>query len=107
MSTPFTSGPWILDHQGPLSSNAYAVLSEKGWVEGSPWIAQVYGQNVGPCTEEETTANARLIAATPQMYAALKLAYESMTGNNDPFKPEVWEAAVNAVFAALAKAVQL
>lgn len=68
----FTAGPWIAEHQGPESANAYAILTDKGWVVGHPWIAQAFGQNVGPLTAEETQANVKLITAAPDLYEALK-----------------------------------
>lgn len=93
MTTKFTPGPWKVEYLQEGGVKAWEVVGPKP----NEWVAECgYGGNSEAC--------ARFIAAAPDMYEALRLAYESMTGNNDPFKIDVWEAAVNAVFAALAKA---
>ena len=50
--------------------------------------------------------NARLIAAAPEMYAALKLAIEAMRAPLDDWKGVVERKALDASNAALAKAVR-
>lgn len=52
----------------------------------------------------ERKYRANLIAAAPELLSALKKAYNAMAANNDPFDADVWEEAVNAVFAAIQKA---
>jgi hypothetical protein len=102
----FTPGPWLTDFRGPESAGAYAILTDKGWGAGNPWIADVHGFNVGPLLPAETHANASLISAAPDMYAALEAVLSlpcfcwSSTGRGDHSE----KCAIPRVLAALAKA---
>lgn len=67
MATQHTPGPWEMhyDHDG------YTVNKETHEYDGlSAYIARVF-DDVGDPGEEEGEANARLIAAAPDMLAAL------------------------------------
>lgn len=66
-----TSGPWILESGGPESNNSFYVLTEAGFATDKPWIATVQGTHVGEKDEAINEANARLIAAAPDMLEAL------------------------------------
>lgn len=97
MTTNFTPGPYC--------DNGDGFIRQAEDNEGHRlFVASVVEIPFSFGGDRVTEANINLLKAAPEMYEALRLAYESMTGNNDPFKIEVWEAAVNAVFAALAKA---
>jgi hypothetical protein len=68
----WTPGPWIaLSCTGAKASPLQVVASAEIWVKGSKLIASGF-QNLNP----EATANLQLIAAAPELYAALKLYVE-------------------------------
>lgn len=68
IQTKFTPGPWFLDPLWSQDGNYYPILSKKEW-NGNCWIAEAKGDNVSPAkTNEEIMANAKLIAAAPEMF---------------------------------------
>lgn len=103
MSTSFTPGPWAAN-KIYLSE----VEAQNGLTVASCWHKQAAGETirvtgVNPCSLEESAANARLIAAAPELLEAL----EKIAGLRKPqfFNPDDMAAeAVNIARAAIAKA---
>lgn len=73
-----TPGPWHMednshrDADGNLELCVLYVMGPESWV-GGQFLAQVNGVSVGPA-HEEALANAKLIAAAPEMLKALLIA---------------------------------
>lgn len=67
MSDAHTPGPWSVDWE---SSDLFSQFSARAWInaEGLQHIGYVDGPN-----SEERVANARLIAAAPDLFEALNL----------------------------------
>lgn len=74
-----TPGPWAYD---PDSKEVFGSTEE----HGCGWIALVEGNDSSdqPLPAEMRAANARLIAAAPELLAALKELVEYDDGSNDP-----------------------
>lgn len=92
----FTPGPWGYGSPGPR----FIGLIRTQWEVGVP---NGRGTALAFC---DTEANARLIAAAPDMYEALML----LLANDLPVEDEEWKAQAKGRelgLAALAKAVQL
>jgi hypothetical protein len=67
MTTQYTSGPWFVDRSHP------------DWVEGTTiWANDVVIAHAVADQHHQTEANARLIAAAPELFAALEQAYYSL-----------------------------
>lgn len=92
--TRFTPGPWELTQQ--YLGMGTCTLGTQIWQQMGYRIAFTEGQNVGASTE---LANARLIAAAPDLYAAL----ESILQYCAPLSEQQDQSRLSA-FAALAKA---
>jgi hypothetical protein len=82
-----TAAPW---HQG-----GYEVQDDKGAL-----ICNLSGWR----GEQQTLANARLIAAAPELLEALKLAYRYALDNADQEYPFDWAIYCEALYQAIAKA---
>jgi hypothetical protein len=83
-SAGYTSGPWCVVERPYGSGTARSI---KPLVGNSP-IAQIYGD---PRPALENDANARLIAAAPELYEALKEAtdtLESLAAENERLTEE-------------------
>lgn len=102
MNTKHTPGPWS------LTENENRIAS------GNTVIARIYahtseGQpsNVAPFTEEDT-ANAKLIAAAPELLENLQelLEFCETYGFSDRVSPTDWSGFFDAARAAIAKATQ-
>ncbi len=63
MSTQHTPGPWRLD-----GLSAHVVTADNGSIE----VARCGHETTHPVTEQRIAANARLIAAAPELLAALR-----------------------------------
>lgn len=63
-----TPGPWEIGDE--LAGSI--IISPVGQCM-HPWIADVKGEHVGPKSREEIKANAALIAASPDLLAALEM----------------------------------
>ncbi len=108
MSAPkFTAGPWKRAHSHPDPVTRASVAYINGGHRIAPLeIASVYG-----CGNAEQAANADLIAAAPELYAALSalLNFENADSRADMLTDvrlhEEREATVGRARAALAKAV--
>lgn len=96
----FTRGPWQLwKRTDPLSGKRGLVTSN----EGKDGIAEIIGRihSVGRVDAKEADANAALIAAAPELYAALELALATIDGSD---RIIVQERTIPTIRAALAKA---
>lgn len=97
MSAAHTPGPWPIERTG----DGKRIIVGPGLIEGPHGydIAEVYSDD---CDPEEATANARLIAAAPELLEALeKLAAfaDEVTGKVEPPLPALaraWEAIAKA-----------
>lgn len=67
-NTKFTPGPWLITNllEYEKGTGSLTIGSEK-----SDWIAEVKGTHVGNHSQEEVYANAKLIAAAPELLEAL------------------------------------
>lgn len=75
MSATYTPGPWKLESELPATPNIDIVPRNPRDDVWGPWIATVHGRIngvVGFVSQDEAEANARLIAAAPELLAALK-----------------------------------
>lgn len=89
MTIKHAPGPWATKPQG--EANHHAILLENG-----KWLAAL--QFNGELTEAQQEANARLIAAAPELLAALQLLYD--TGSDST----MWDWAHSQARAAMNKA---
>jgi hypothetical protein len=89
MNTSFTPGPWVY-YTNPITNTSVVAFNADG----------------PPITKQLSEANARLIAASPRMYEALKaLAASSRTFRNVPHHKQQWTSfdddALDEAFAAI------
>ena len=79
MTQPHTPGPWRIDY---LQDDAPYIVAEQGKAWNNPTICHFYSDvtpedsvTIGPWLEafDNANANARLIAAAPDMLAALQM----------------------------------
>ena len=95
-----TPGPWLRDGR-----TVYA-LQHGGWRKGEELLVNrffTHIQRVPDCTDEEAEANARLIAAAPELLEALK----DLVRRYDPYAmtgPTEGERVLAQAEAAIAKA---
>jgi hypothetical protein len=88
MADRFTPGPWKINRtcSRKWGERYFEIWTDEG-LQGDRPIARVDGDNAVWLEEGQDIANARLIAAAPELLAALRKAYE----------PGVREAALEAV----------
>lgn len=102
MSAQHTPRPWATEVD---RFETHIIGSD--FVGGSATIATVYVRSNGPDAEDVTAANARLIAAAPDLLAALVIATESLCNLAEEARPtikvEMYEA-VRVSRAAIARA---
>src|SRR5690606_23383477 len=93
-----TPGPWELGEDGVWLGSVYS--------EDGLRIALVYGEwDIDePRPREEGEANARLIAATPDLLAALQSFVAAVEDDGEPMPGARWHAECVAARAAIAKA---
>ena len=98
MVTKHTPGPWVADdNEGFSMWKIYSRMSPSGsWVQG-PCVAKVIGDSA------EADANARLIAAAPELLEALEKALDAL-GGNDPYDLGYDDSICGYIRAAIAKA---
>lgn len=78
-----TPGPWRVDgHVGGNGIVNYSIVSISGDAVGCAPVAEVLRNNPHPVPEQRIEANARLLAAAPDLLAAL----ESLVGILEPHK---------------------
>ena len=97
MSAPaFTPGPWKSEPMVFHADNAFYITATPDGNNSEKDVA-----TVGPCLAKTTAANARLIAAAPELYEALAALVEAVM-DDDPC--EAYPIAKHAGQNALAKA---
>jgi hypothetical protein len=96
MKTEHTKGPWEVEADS-LRGNSYVAISGDEWIE----LATVVVRMKDGKESEEGLANARLIAAAPQLLAALEFIELSCRMGG---MPDGWELPMLKVRAAIAKA---
>ena len=81
MTTKHTEGPW--EHSAPMGEGDHAILSDKVTSYGNFYVATIPNGN-----HEQAEANAKLIAAAPDLLAAavdllamLNIAFERCDGD--------------------------
>lgn len=75
-----TPGPWRVDgHVGGNSIVNYSIVSISGDAVGCAPIAEVLRNNPRPIPEQRIKANARLLAAAPDLLAALESLVETFS----------------------------
>lgn len=78
-----TPGPWRVDgHVGENGVANYSIVSISGDAVGCAPVAEVLRNNPRPMPEQRIEANARLLAAAPDLLAVL----ESLVGIFEPHK---------------------
>ena len=90
-----TPGPWNCNHS---SASGYDIVCS----ENSPTDVCVISRR--DKTTGEIDANARLIAAAPELLAALETAYMALIGYLPAHRNDVTDAAIGAARAAITKA---
>lgn len=92
-----TPGPWRVDgHVGRNDIVNYSIISISGDAVGCAPIAEVLRYNPRPIPTERVEANARLLAAAPDLLAAL----ESLVEIFDPDKQAIYSFARGKIDAA-------
>jgi hypothetical protein len=66
VSAAFTPGPWTAEPMVPLADNAFYITASPDGNNSTKDVA-----TVGPCLAKTTAANARLIAAAPELLAVI------------------------------------
>jgi len=77
MTTKHTPGPWVINQLSTKTGKGVAIDAERinySLIE----ICEVWGTRNCDVINEEAMANASLISAAPEMYAALSACHESM-----------------------------
>lgn len=92
-----TPGPWRVDgHEYRSGHVQYTVVSISGDAVGCAPVAEVLQYNPHPMPTERVEANARLLAAAPDLLAAL----ESLVETFDPDKQVIYSFARGKIDAA-------
>ena len=92
-----TPGPWFVAPSGTTVHDKRVWFDEHG---------ARCGDTPNICIDAETPANARLIAAAPELLAALETAYMALIGYLPAHRNDVTDAAIGAARAAIAKATR-
>ena len=103
--TKHTPGPWRLVHHGPQ----WSVCDTQGAApnDGDHFIADLYRGL--PRDAETVEANARLIAAAPEMLAALRLAHEAINPADrvdGGISLQEWSGRLNAASAVISQTIR-
>lgn len=93
----FTPGPWDVARHSPADVVA-------GNAESNLHLASARCGLSNDLTREAAVANARLIAAAPELLEALQLAYRHLNGGSDSLTPMEFDRAFKLARAAIAKA---
>lgn len=91
-----TAGPWEVSLENGELPEGYATINGQGWWQLAGVVVEVGGQK-----NEEGFANARLIAAAPELLEALRSLHAAMACYDGT--PEE-TLALDAAYAAIAKA---
>ena len=109
MAIEHTPGPWVIDSDGDGKANAIVTSTHLASLDDD--ICEVYGGNMDGADIRQ--ANARLIAAAPDLLAALRKADALLKNASDTglldllagyMHPDEINGACDAVIAAIAKA---
>lgn len=115
MSAPaFTPGPWHVSNGKDVFADLGAQAADgRRTEENDAWQIADCGQGIsfiGGIESElsgtEQRANARLIAAAPELYDALRAFVTAIEADSEPLPGTRWHRELMAARAALAKAVQ-
>jgi hypothetical protein len=108
MSEKFTPGPWWTDavyNEEDLGCSIIAANTDCGPMPGNPTRGQVaFATEILPEDAETAKANAHLIAAAPDLYAALESLRGNVIGWGDDSQIEAISDDLRAASAALARA---
>lgn len=104
MEAKFTRGPWRLEPNTRTYGEIACMWSIPESLEPQGWIHIVTDEPFALPHGEEQAANARLIAAAPDIYEALELLSRLLDGEASSTE-EAWRIAGDKTRAALAKAV--
>lgn len=96
-----TSGPWLLSHNTNWKTNPFSVTVRKPGVHNTT-VANIPLRMTIPPQEQQ--ANARLIAAAPDLLAALEYALKDMEGARDWVREKSPMIGVLAVSIGMARA---
>jgi hypothetical protein len=114
MSAPaFTPGPWIAHGKDVFTALGAPDANGRCCEENDSWQVSDCGQGLcfigGDEAElglKEQFANARLTAAAPELYDALRAFVTAIEADSEPLPGTRWHRELMAARAALAKAVQ-
>lgn len=87
----YTRGPWELDES--LRGNSYTAISGEDWIELATVVTRMQS---GTEDSPEGLANARLIAAAPELLEALELARDHLEVCNHEGEEDEALAQINA-----------
>jgi hypothetical protein len=104
MSNKHTQGPWTLTADPLHFHSLTTVIGGKASYQKNGPPQQMIVQVGGFAEWQEAEANARLIAAAPELLAALETAYIALIGYLPAHRNDVTDAAIGAARAAIAKA---
>jgi hypothetical protein len=97
----FTPGPWVVGHSDPwsLENDRFGTFAWTG-IKGKRGKVVAIAMTVGSHDKPEYQANARLIAAAPDLVEELRKVLEWATTERAPLR----DAEISSIRAALAKA---
>lgn len=95
-----TAGPWLIEWNAAQGGDGHYITDSKDMGELSRIAAVLFHDDA----DGETRANARLIAAAPELLAALERAYMALIGYLPAHRNDVTDAAIGAAHAAITKA---
>lgn len=86
----FTPGPWKVEENpfGVYTTTFFLIGSKK-----ESWIAESKGPHVGPKDIEECKANAKLIAAAPELLEAL----QNLENDDNSIPEHAWKMVQDAI----------
>ena len=94
-----TPAPWLIEWNAAQGGEGHYITDSNDMGELSRIAAVLFHDDAG-----ETRANARLIAAAPELLAALERAYMALIGYLPAHRNGVTDAAIGAASAAITKA---
>ena len=104
MGIKHTPGPWVIDSDGDGKANAIVTSTHLASLDDD--ICEVYGGNMDD--DDTRQANARLIAAAPDLLAALRTLANQISPDSDDYPDSSYfrmmQDAEEKALAAIAKA---
>ena len=95
-----TPAPWLIEWNAAQGGEGHYITDSNDMGELSRIAAVLFHDDA----DGETRANARLIAAAPELLAALETAYMALIGYLPAHRNDVTDAAIGAASAAITKA---